>query len=128
VRPLAHSEQHFRLTNRHYPAGEEIDFDAAASQFPDISLDGLGDIPSLPTQAPPISQSSSGFTFDDFNTPLDKPETIVKVTGDDEIEKFENEFPELDPTPVSRFNMVYLSNPLFLRLSCDLLIYADLYA
>ncbi|KAG6864788.1 hypothetical protein C0991_007162 [Blastosporella zonata] len=72
-----------------FSAGEEeIDFDRAASAFPDISLDGEGDIP-LPSQAPPVT---SGFSFDDF----DAPANPVKVTGDDELEKFQNEFPDID--------------------------------
>lgn len=83
-------------------AGDEIDFDAAASAFPDISLDS--DIP-LPT-GPPATQTSNsgGFSFDDFDSP---PRTTdVKVTGDDEIEKFESEFPELDVPSVSPTRLV----------------------
>lgn len=81
--------------------GEEIDFDAAASAFPDISLDG--DFPSLPeTAAPPAAGSalSGGFSFDDFEPPRERT-TEVKVTGDDEIDKFESEFPEIDVPSVS---------------------------
>ncbi|KAJ7593772.1 clathrin light chain-domain-containing protein [Mycena floridula] len=74
-------------------SNDDIDFDAAASAFPDISLDGSGDIPAMPTMA----HTSSGFSFDDFDTPAEP----VKVTGDDEIEKFENEFPEIDVAPVA---------------------------
>ncbi|KAK7057649.1 clathrin light chain [Favolaschia claudopus] len=73
-------------------AGDEIDFDAAASQFPDISLDG--DIPSLPATA---TRSTSDFFSPDFDAPRD---TVVKVTGDDEIEKFSSEFPDIE-VPVS---------------------------
>ncbi|KIY65306.1 hypothetical protein CYLTODRAFT_379610 [Cylindrobasidium torrendii FP15055 ss-10] len=79
-------------------SNDEIDFDAAASAFPDISLDGEGDIPSATPAVPP--QTNSGFSFDDFESPPQQPHTSVKVTGDDEIEKFENEFPDLD-IPVS---------------------------
>lgn len=69
---------------------DEIDFDAAASAFPDISLDGTGDIP-LST-----SGGGGGFDIDSFD-----PEPIshdVAVTGDEDgvIEKFESEFPELE--------------------------------
>lgn len=70
---------------------DEIDFDAAASAFPEISLDG--DIPTLPTQ-PTQTQTSSGFSFDDFDEP--KGSEHVRVTGDDELEKFESQFPELE--------------------------------
>jgi len=72
---------------------DEIDFDAAASAFPDISLDG--DIPSVPAAA---ARSNSDFFLDEFDAP---PETIVKVTGDDEIEKFSSEFPDIDVGPQS---------------------------
>ncbi|KAJ7772028.1 clathrin light chain [Mycena maculata] len=66
--------------------GEEIDFDAAASAFPDITLDG--DIPAIPGAA----ASSNDFFLDEFEAPR---ETVVKVTGDDEIEKFSSEFPDI---------------------------------
>ncbi|CCM05213.1 uncharacterized protein FIBRA_07423 [Fibroporia radiculosa] len=74
-------------------AGGDIDFDRAASAFPDISLDGIGDIPS-PSVAAPVKTSS--FSFDDFSSPPPPRTTEVKVTGDDEIEKFENEFPDIE--------------------------------
>ncbi|GLB37349.1 putative clathrin is the major protein of the polyhedral coat of coated pits and vesicles [Lyophyllum shimeji] len=78
--------------------GDEIDFDRAASAFPDISLDGEGDIP-IPTQ-PPVRQASSGFSFDSFATPPIPQDSAVKVTGDDELEKFASEFPDIDvPQP-----------------------------
>ena len=81
--------------------GDEIDFDAAASAFPDISLDGADDIP-IPS-APPVAPaaSSGGFSFDAFDTPPVQKTTEVKVTGDDEIEKFESEFPEIELPSVS---------------------------
>ncbi|KAG5645408.1 hypothetical protein DXG03_006232 [Asterophora parasitica] len=84
---------------------DEIDFDRAASAFPDISLDGEGEIP----QAPPAArQDSSGFSFDDFDAP--PIQNAVKVTGDDELEKFQNEFPDIDvgqpqpPPPQASFS------------------------
>ncbi|EKM53371.1 uncharacterized protein PHACADRAFT_125021 [Phanerochaete carnosa HHB-10118-sp] len=76
--------------------GEDIDFDRAASAFPDISLDG--DIPE--PAAPPADVSHSGFSFDDFEPPRERT-TEVKVTGDDEIDKFESEFPEIEMPSVS---------------------------
>jgi len=89
---------------------DEFDFDAAASAFPDISLDGSTEIPNFST-APlgggggPIARSTSGFSFDDFDT---APQSAVKVTGDDEIEKFESEFPEISPpTQVSVVFLVF---------------------
>lgn len=83
-------------------AGDDIDFDLAASAFPDISLDGEGDIP-IPTQLPSVNSrnNSSSFSFDDFDTPPAR-DPVVKVTGDDEVEKFENEFPDIEvPSAVS---------------------------
>jgi hypothetical protein len=82
--------------------GDDIDFDRAASAFPAISLDGEGDIPT-PSQAPPLAgrNDGSGFSFDDFDSPPTQTHTDVKVTGDDEIEKFENEFPNIDIGQVS---------------------------
>lgn len=78
-------------------SNDDIDFDAAASAFPDISLDGEGDIPALPTTsgAPPAG-------FDDFEFGGDDVGRDVKVTGDsdDEIEKFEDQFPDLGPVEV----------------------------
>lgn len=82
--------------------GGDIDFDAAASQFPDISLDGSGDFPTLSSAPPAVSaptKSSGGFSFDGFDdSPLPKERipTEVKVTGDDEISKFESEFPDIE--------------------------------
>jgi len=77
---------------------DEFDFDAAASAFPDISLDGSTEIPSFSAATlgggGPIARSTSGFSFDDFDT---APQSAVKVTGDDEIDKFESEFPEISP-------------------------------
>ncbi|KAK2463066.1 hypothetical protein APHAL10511_004721 [Amanita phalloides] len=72
--------------------GDDIDFDRAASAFPDISLDGSSDIPA-PSIAP-VRQDSS--FFDGFDVAPVRKETAVKVTGDDDIGKFESEFPELD--------------------------------
>ncbi|EIW54387.1 uncharacterized protein TRAVEDRAFT_31343 [Trametes versicolor FP-101664 SS1] len=75
--------------------GDDLDLDRAASAFPEISLDGSGDIslPSAPPVAPPLSSTASFASFSDFSSP---PPRDVKVTGDDEIEKFENEFPDIE--------------------------------
>lgn len=66
----------------------DIDFDAAASAFPDISLDG--DMPSVPNAA----RTDSGFSFDSFDVPKD--DGNVKITGDDELDQFQSQFPEVD--------------------------------
>ncbi|EJD41671.1 hypothetical protein AURDEDRAFT_115392 [Auricularia subglabra TFB-10046 SS5] len=72
---------------------DEIDFDAAASQFPD--LDALGDDAPIPVAAPRAGPAGAppvvNFAFDD----PPPAQTNVKVTGDDEIEKFESEFPDI---------------------------------
>ncbi|KAI6046317.1 clathrin light chain [Pisolithus marmoratus] len=73
---------------------DDFDFDRAASAFPDISLDGEGDVPTFLAASAP--QISSGFSFDDFGSPPRASFTDVKVTGDEEIEKFEDQFPDID--------------------------------
>lgn len=78
---------------------DEIDFDRAASAFPDISLDGTTEFPSAPPLA--AGRTSGGFSFEDFDTPAPQNNTAVKVTGDDEIDKFESEFPDIDVPSVS---------------------------
>jgi hypothetical protein len=76
-------------------ASGDIDFDRAASAFPDISLDGDDVTPSaFDTFSTPTH--TGGFSFDDFDTPPQEKVTNVKVTGDDDIEKFEDQFPELE--------------------------------
>ncbi|KAF9653757.1 clathrin light chain [Thelephora ganbajun] len=91
-----------KLLGGSFSADDDIDFDRAISAFPDISLDGSGDIPT-PTLggAPTLSHqtsTSSYVDFDDFVTPSSHAD--VKVTGDDEIEQFESQFPDID-VPVS---------------------------
>ncbi|KAI0369050.1 hypothetical protein BV20DRAFT_980403 [Pilatotrama ljubarskyi] len=78
--------------------GDDLDLDRAASAFPEISLDGSGDIsvPSAPPVAPPLSSTGSFASFSDFSSPPPNRTTEVKVTGDDEIEKFESEFPDIE--------------------------------
>ncbi|KAF8716518.1 hypothetical protein AX14_012309 [Amanita brunnescens Koide BX004] len=92
--------------------GDDIDFDRAASAFPDISLDGSGDIP-IPA-APPV-RHDSGFAFDFDAAPPARKDTVVKVTGDDDIDKFESEFPELDVPlqPPSQPRSAFTSAPTF---------------
>lgn len=76
----------------------DIDFDRAASAFPDISLDGDGDFPAFSSPPPVVHPPAAGpFDLDAFGTPAPPPRA-VKVTGhdDEQIEKFESDFPELD--------------------------------
>lgn len=72
---------------------DDFDFDRAASAFPDISFDGEGDVSSFPTASAPLA--TAGFSFDDFGSPPRASHTDVKVTGDDEIEMFEDQFPDI---------------------------------
>ncbi len=84
----------------------DIDFDRAASAFPDISLEGEGDILSFTTPPSRTPPPAGPFDLDAFGGPT--PTTReVRVTGhdtdtDDEIGKFESEFPELDIPQVRR--------------------------
>ncbi|KAH9889383.1 clathrin light chain [Cubamyces lactineus] len=98
-------------------AGDDLDLDRAASAFPEISLDGSGDIavPSAPPVAPAMSASGS-FSFSDFSSPPPTRTTDVKVTGDDEIEKFESEFPDIEVPSVTsppQQQPVYGTTPTF---------------
>lgn len=74
----------------------DFDFDAAASAFPDIAFDGDGDFPAAAPAhagaAAPPAATDSGFSFDALDSP---PPRDVKVTGDDEIEQFEDQFPDI---------------------------------
>jgi len=76
----------------------EVDeLERAASAFPDIGFDGSGDIPTVSSNNNSNAAGGSGFSFDDFDDiPGTHEAPPVTVTGDDEIEKFENEFPEID--------------------------------
>jgi len=76
---------------------DDIDFDRAASAFPDIDIDSGDFVQS--SQPPPIvaTRTSNAFSFDDFeSTPFQQKNTQVKVTGDDDFDTFETEFPEID--------------------------------
>ena len=84
-------------TSMHRPTGsDDIDFDRAASAFPDIDIDSGNFIQS--SQPPPIvaARTSSGFSFDDFGSPPPSQKTEVKVTGDDDFDTFESDFPEIE--------------------------------
>ncbi|TCD65563.1 hypothetical protein EIP91_002483 [Steccherinum ochraceum] len=94
--------------------GDDIDFDRAASAFPDISFDGSSEIPTSNasvTNGTGTTAVTNGFSFDDFDTPP-RGNTEVKVTGDDEIEKFESEFPDID-VPQSQPTFTSPSAPSF---------------
>ncbi len=77
----------------------DIDLDRAASAFPDINLDDLDEPVNIPSVvSPPVTNGFDLASFGDFGTPVGgaRGREDVKVTGDDEIEKFEDQFPELD--------------------------------
>ena len=85
-------------TSMHRPTGsDDIDFDRAASAFPDIDIDS-GDFMQSSQPPPPIvaAQTSNGFSFDNFGSPPPSQKTEVKVTGDDDFDTFESEFPEIE--------------------------------
>ena len=74
---------------------DEIDLDRAASAFPDIDLDG--DIPPIPQRTTSNKDGNFGFSMNSLISPPAQPD--VKITGDDEIDKFESAFPDLEPIP-----------------------------
>ena len=84
-------------TSLHRPTGgDDIDFDRAASAFPDIDIDG--DFIQSSQPPPPIvaARTSNGFSFDNFGSPPPSQKTEVKVTGDDDFDTFESDFPEIE--------------------------------
>jgi hypothetical protein len=92
---------------------DEIDFDKAASAFPDIDLDG--DIFDIPTSG---SGGAASFDINSFEpTPIGRD---VAVTGDEDgvIEKFESEFPELDVRIHSRVRGLCSQLPTHTGYSC----------
>lgn len=74
--------------------GEDDDFERAQSAFPELDDDfgGFGDAPAAPAPIPSIASEPLDFSFDPLPASNAPP---VKVTGDDEIEKFESQFPDL---------------------------------
>ncbi|KZT58686.1 hypothetical protein CALCODRAFT_523588 [Calocera cornea HHB12733] len=79
----------------------DSELDRAASAFPDITDDfdptQLASVHSGSVPPPPAAVDDFGWGFEAPSA----PPTTVKVTGDadDEVEKFESQFPELDDTP-----------------------------
>lgn len=107
-------------------SNDDIDFDAAASAFPDISLDGEGDIPALPATTGVGAAAPEG--FDDFEFGGGDIGREVKVTGDsdDEIEKFEDQFPDIGPVEVrSVFPLGRYTSAFWMGGRADHLSYAD---
>ncbi|KZO93909.1 hypothetical protein CALVIDRAFT_485126 [Calocera viscosa TUFC12733] len=80
----------------------DSEFDRATSAFPDITDDfdptQLASVKSTSAAPPPAAVDDFGWGFESAPS---APPAAVKVTGDadDEVEKFENQFPELDDTP-----------------------------
>ena len=89
--------------------GGDIDLDRAASAFPDINLDNLDGPIDVPVAASVVSPpAQNGFdlgAFGDFPPAVGaaRGREDVKVTGDDEIDKFEDQFPDIEvpSAPVS---------------------------
>lgn len=74
--------------------GDEDDFQRAQSAFPalDDDLDGFTSIP-----APPVRATTASTALDfDFNA---APAPAVQITDDDEIGKFESQFPDIGGVP-----------------------------
>jgi hypothetical protein len=94
-------------------SSDDIDFDRAASAFPDIDIDSGDFIQS--SQPPPVvaARTNNGFSFDDFGSPprSQQKDTQVKVTGDDDFDSFESEFPEIEIGQVSRHTFVVAGLP-----------------
>ncbi len=87
-------------------SAEVDELERATSAFPDIGLDGSGDFPAIPATNNSNAAGGGGFSFDDFDdVPGTHAAPPVTVTGDDEIEKFENEFPDIEvPVRVTSFS------------------------
>ena len=103
-------------TSLHRSTGDDdIDFDRAASAFPDIDIDS-GDFIQGSQPPPPIvaARTSNGFSFDNFGSPPPSQKTEVKVTGDDDFNAFESEFPEIEigAGQVSRNSFLEMACPL----------------
>lgn len=96
----------------------DIDFDRAASAFPDISLDGENDFASFATPSHAPAAPAGPFDLDAFGGPT--PTREVRVTGhdaDDEIGKFESEFPELEVPQVRCENIAYCGHAVSMPMS-----------
>ena len=85
----------FSPSNGNSGGGGDIDFDRAASAFPELDLD-------TPIPQPSVrAQSHGGGLLDGFGDEFDEfPAAAaagrdVKITGDDEVGKFESEFPDI---------------------------------
>ena len=100
-------------------SSDDIDFDRAASAFPDIDIDS-GDF--IQSSQPPVAaaRTNNGFSFDDFGSPprSQQKDTQVKVTGDDDFDSFESEFPEIEIGQVSRHTFVVAGLPTPAILAC----------
>lgn len=86
---------------------DEIDeFERAASAFPDLDddLGGFGSISGAPAAPAPIASIPNeplDFSFDPLPSNTGPP---VRITGDDEIEKFENQFPDIGEVSRGRWD------------------------
>lgn len=76
------------------PSGD-IDFDAAVSAFPDLDLDGDAPIPQPVTRSAANDDLLDGFGSFGGGSLTNGAGHDVKVTGDDEVDRFESEFPDI---------------------------------
>jgi len=98
--------------------GGEIDFDRAASAFPELDFDS--DVPVAPVAARGLETSGGGLTdgFGAFEESLPSlnghSKHTVKVTGgDDVVDRFESEFPDINTfaPPVSNYEPAFIAQP-----------------
>lgn len=85
--------------------GGSGDIDFAASAFPDLDdFDGAVPVAASLSNGAGVNGLGDGFgDFEDvsappasFSAPLPPPSTDVKVTGDEVVEQFESQYPDLD--------------------------------
>lgn len=89
----------FGASNNAGAGASAEDFERSASAFPSLDDDG----PSIPA-ASHNSAGNTGFSFDDLE---DRPEPVSATSArpaDDEVGKFEQNFPELDDEPSTNAN------------------------
>lgn len=81
--------------------GDIDELERAASAFPALEddLDGFSSGPAAPAPLTTLSSAPLDFDFDPLPASNAPP---VKITGDDEIEKFENQFPDIGGEVSSR--------------------------
>lgn len=91
----------FGASSNNNNAGGADDFERSANAFPALDDDGLPAAPASNNTAAPVS--SGGFGFDDIDEPA--PASAAKpAAADDEVGKFEQNFPEFEEEPATNGN------------------------